>query len=66
MIAHVPILCEDNGVTYIYVPSREQLGIACQTKRPTSVVLITLKDDSSLKETCNQLAEEAQALSPVY
>jgi H/ACA ribonucleoprotein complex subunit 2 len=66
VIAHVPILCEDSGVTYIYVPSREQLGIACQTKRPTSVVLITLKDDSSLQETFNQLVQEAQALSPVY
>ena len=40
VIAHMPVLCEDAGVPYCYVPSKEDLGAAGQTKRPTSVVLV--------------------------
>jgi H/ACA ribonucleoprotein complex subunit 2 len=40
VIAHVPILCEEKNVAYVYVPSKEELGAASQTKRPTSIVLV--------------------------
>ena len=40
VISHIPVLCEDHGVPYIYVPSRAELGAAGSTKRPTSVVLV--------------------------
>ena len=40
VISHLPVLCEDHGVPYIYVPSRAELGAAGSTKRPTSVVLV--------------------------
>merc|ERR1719460_279239 len=40
VISHFPCLCEDNDVPYIFVPSKEALGTAGQTKRPTSCVLI--------------------------
>jgi H/ACA ribonucleoprotein complex subunit 2 len=45
VIAHVPILCEEKNVAYVYVPSKEELGAASQTKRPTSIVLVTKKAD---------------------
>jgi len=41
VISHIPVLCEDHSVPYIYVPSRAELGAAGSTKRPTSVVMIT-------------------------
>lgn len=41
VISHIPVLCEDHGIPYIYVPSRAELGSAGSTKRPTSVVMIT-------------------------
>jgi len=41
VISHIPVLCEDHNVPYIYVPSRAELGTAGSTKRPTSVVMIT-------------------------
>src|SRR5690348_3744632 len=44
VITHVPVLCEDNDIPYIYVPSKEELGTASQTKRPTSCVMIVLKE----------------------
>lgn len=40
VITHLPVLCEDHNVPYIYVSSRAALGEAGSTKRPTSVVMI--------------------------
>ena len=45
VICHVPILCEEKQVAYIYVPSKEDLGLASMTKRPTSIVLVTSRPD---------------------
>ncbi|ORX43472.1 L30e-like protein [Hesseltinella vesiculosa] len=42
VIAHMPVLCEDHDVPYVFVPSKEQLGEACATKRPTSVSMVVL------------------------
>lgn len=40
VITHLPIMCEDRDIPYIYVPSKEELGAAGQTKRPSSCMLI--------------------------
>jgi len=40
VLSHLPILCEEKGVPYIYVRSRAEVGEACKTKRPTSCVFI--------------------------
>ncbi|KAL0143389.1 hypothetical protein V8B55DRAFT_1560762 [Mucor lusitanicus] len=40
VISHMPVLCEDSNVPYVFVPSKEQLGEASSTKRPTSVTMI--------------------------
>ncbi|CAM9257902.1 unnamed protein product [Ectocarpus sp. 6 AP-2014] len=41
VISHMAYYCEEQGVNYIYVPSKVDLGAAAKTKRPTSCVLIT-------------------------
>ncbi|OAL36757.1 hypothetical protein AYO20_04089 [Fonsecaea nubica] len=41
VISHIPVLAEDHNVPYIYVTSRAELGTAGQTKRPTSVVMVS-------------------------
>ena len=40
VISHIPVLCEDNSVPYMFVVSKEHLGAAGGTKRPTSVVMV--------------------------
>jgi H/ACA ribonucleoprotein complex subunit 2 len=40
VISHIPVLCEDHNIPYIYVTSRADLGAAGNTKRPTSVVMV--------------------------
>lgn len=50
VISHIPVLCEDHNIPYIYVPSRAELGAAGNTKRPTSVVMITKDVKKGKKE----------------
>ena len=45
VISHLPVLCEDHEVPYIFVRSKEELGAASSTKRPTSCILIKPSDD---------------------
>ncbi len=53
VISHIPIFCEDKGVPYCYVPSRRELGAACLTSRPTSVVMVQSDDVyGSLYQEC--------------
>lgn len=41
VISHIPVLCEDSKVPYVFIPSKEDLGHAGSTKRPTSCVMVT-------------------------
>ena len=40
IISHLPVLSEEAQVPYIFVSSKEELGHAASTKRPTSCVMI--------------------------
>ena len=67
VISHLPVLCETSGIPYIYVPSKEELGIAGSTKRPTSVVLVQLKDKSAEhKEAYDEVAAEIKKVSVAH
>ncbi|OQO09939.1 hypothetical protein B0A48_04294 [Cryoendolithus antarcticus] len=50
VISHIPVLCEDHGIPYIFVPSRAELGAAGSTKRPTSVVMCMPGQGKGAKE----------------
>ncbi|OBT55144.1 hypothetical protein VE04_04580 [Pseudogymnoascus sp. 24MN13] len=50
VISHIPVLCEDHNVPYIFVNSRAELGAAGNTKRPTSVVMVSEKRTGAKKE----------------
>ncbi|KAI1662574.1 L30e-like protein [Daldinia decipiens] len=59
VISHIPVLCEDVNVPYIFVTSRAELGAAGSTKRPTSVVMVTEKRTGSKKDKADEkIAEE--------
>merc|ERR1712070_340586 len=62
VISHLPILCEDNGVPYIYVRSKEELGAAALTKRPTSCMLVApkLKKDLEAPEGYDELVKKVK------
>lgn len=71
VISHIPVLCEDNGVPYIFIPSKEDLGSAGSTKRPTSCVMIvpgggkntkSSKSSDDYKEGFDEIAKEIKKL----
>ncbi|KAG8747548.1 hypothetical protein FRC10_000684 [Ceratobasidium sp. 414] len=40
IISHLPVMAEDASIPYVFVASKEELGQASSTKRPTSCVLV--------------------------
>lgn len=62
VITHVPVLCEEAGINYVFVPSKEDLGASCGCKRPTSCVLVTLKSGSALEEKLTALVKQVKEL----
>ncbi|KAF4554937.1 H/ACA ribonucleoprotein complex subunit NHP2-like protein [Elsinoe fawcettii] len=49
VISHIPVLCEDHNIPYVFLTSRAELGAAGSTKRPTSVVMVTPKTGTGKK-----------------
>lgn len=68
VIAHIPLVCEEAGVPYCFVPSKLELGHAGMTKRPTSVVLVSEKraTSSELKEKLKEMGSEVKAIQNLY
>jgi len=73
VISHLPVLLEEQDVPYLFVPSKQDLGLAASTKRPTSCVLIrtpgTSKNSKAAKEFDGQdlydaLCKEAKEYDP--
>mmetsp|Transcript_48479 Transcript_48479/g.113469 ORF Transcript_48479/g.113469 Transcript_48479/m.113469 type:complete len:160 (-) Transcript_48479:33-512(-) len=65
VFAHVPVLCEEKNVPYCYVGSRHQLGGACQTRRPISIVMVMApKADASYAKAYEQVATGVKAVHP--
>ena len=62
VITHVPILCEEAGIPYVYVPSKEDLGLAGATKRPTSCIMVTPKAGADFQEAYDEVYSTVQGL----
>jgi H/ACA ribonucleoprotein complex subunit 2 len=65
--SHIPVMLEEKGIPYMFVPSKFDLGASAGTKRPTSCVLIT--DPTKTKDFDGQdlydaIFEEAKAYDP--
>jgi len=63
VISHIPVTCEEKDVPYVFIPSRRDLGQAVEIKRPTSVVLITLKDKSESADDLKKILSQVKDLS---
>ncbi len=40
ILAHMPLLCEEKGIPYAYVPSKQELGVASGLGKATASVAI--------------------------
>ncbi|XP_028753733.1 H/ACA ribonucleoprotein complex subunit 2-like protein [Neltuma alba] len=72
VITHLPILCEEAEIPYIYVPSKEDLASAGVTKRPTCCVLVMTKpakgeldkgEQEKLKSDYDQVVSEVNEVT---
>ena len=50
IILHLPLLCEDKNVPYIYVPSKTDLGKMCGTSRNVIACSILKNKNSALND----------------
>ena len=64
VISHIPIMCENAHIPYVYVRSRMELGVASETKKPTSVVLMQDPTSEKLQEKYQKLHDKIEASHP--
>ena len=58
VISHLPVLCEDYSVPYIFTPSKLALGLSSLTKRPTSVIMV--REGGKEAERVEELGKEVR------
>ena len=56
LVAHIPIICENNEIPYIYVKTKEELAQASLSKRPTTILMLMRPSSTSeLKDEYKEL-----------
>ncbi|KNC77920.1 NHP2-like protein 1 [Sphaeroforma arctica JP610] len=55
ILLHLPLLCEDKNVPYVFVPSKQALGRACGVSRSVIACSVTTKEGSQLSSQINTL-----------
>ncbi|EGZ27376.1 hypothetical protein PHYSODRAFT_284090 [Phytophthora sojae] len=62
ILLHLPLLCEDKNVPYVFVPSKVALGRACGVSRPVISASITSNDASQLGPQIQSMREQIEQL----
>jgi len=60
IVAHLPPLCDEKGVPYVYVPSKRELGAAAGIDVPSSAIAIAEAGEAS--STVKQIIERIKEL----
>ncbi|KAK0515907.1 hypothetical protein JMJ35_001941 [Cladonia borealis] len=62
ILLHLPLLCEDKNVPYVYVPSKTALGRACGVSRAVISASITTNEASDLMSQIRTLKDKVERL----
>jgi U4/U6 small nuclear ribonucleoprotein SNU13 len=62
VLLHLPLLCEDKNVPYVFVPSKLALGRACGVSRPVISCSILSNESSQLKGQIDKLRAQIEQL----
>jgi len=62
ILLHLPLLCEDKNVPYVFIPSRQALGRACGVSRPVIACSVTSNEASQLKAQIRNLKDAIEKL----
>ena len=62
IVLHLPLLCEDKNVSYVFVESQKLLGRACGVSRPVIAASILSKGPDDLQTTLEKLKLDIEQL----
>ena len=62
ILLHLPLLCEDKNVPYVFVRSKRALGRACGVSRPVVACSVTVNEGSQLKPQIQAIQQEIERL----
>ncbi|VTJ76917.1 Hypothetical predicted protein, partial [Marmota monax] len=62
IILHLPLLCEDKNVPYVFVHSKQALGLACGVSRPVIACSVIIKEGSQLKQQIQSIQQSIERL----
>ncbi|KAJ2658880.1 RNA binding protein snu13 [Coemansia sp. RSA 1200] len=62
ILLHLPLLCEDKNVPYVFVPSKAALGRACGVSRPVVAASVTTNEASDLKPQITDIKQQIEKL----
>jgi U4/U6 small nuclear ribonucleoprotein SNU13 len=60
ILLHLPLLCEDKNVPYVYAPNKAALGRACGTSRSVISASITSNESSALNAQIRALRDQVE------
>jgi len=62
ILLHLPLLCEDKNVPYVFVRSKQALGRACGVSRPVISCSVTINEGSQLKPQIQAIQQNIEKL----
>jgi len=62
ILLHLPLLCEDKNVPYVFVRSKQALGRACGVSRPVISASVTINEGSQLKPQIMAIQQNIEKL----
>eukprot|EP00088_Acartia_fossae_P010557 TRINITY_DN15288_c0_g1_i1.p1 TRINITY_DN15288_c0_g1~~TRINITY_DN15288_c0_g1_i1.p1 ORF type:complete len:128 (-),score=44.94 TRINITY_DN15288_c0_g1_i1:191-574(-) len=62
ILLHIPLLCEDKNVPYVFVRSKQALGRACGVSRPVIAASVTQNEGSQIKPQIGTIQQEIEKL----
>merc|ERR1711934_311070 len=62
ILLHLPLVCEDKNIPYVFVKSKTALGRACGVSRPVIACSITSKEGSQLNSQIQDLKDSVEQI----
>ncbi|KAK2193737.1 hypothetical protein NP493_7g05023 [Ridgeia piscesae] len=62
ILLHLPLLCEDKNVPYVFVRSKQALGRACGVSRPVISCSVTVNEGSQLTSQIQSIQNAIEKL----
>jgi len=62
ILLHLPLLCEDKNIPYVFVPSKTALGRACNVTRPVIAASVTTNESRELNSQIQTIKDAIEKI----